>query len=56
MPLSVKRIGRNQRIIEKQTGKVARNDSGKAIDGGGHRSLDAARRQIQAIKISQMDK
>jgi hypothetical protein len=50
MPLSVKRIGKRYRLVEPD-GKIAKNDKGTALDGGGHPSKDRAESQRRAIAI-----
>lgn len=52
MPLTVIKKGKKHRIIEANTKRIAKNDAGTALDGGGHKSKDAALKQIQAINIS----
>lgn len=53
MPLTVKKIKDKFRVVEKNTGKIAKNKAGTAIDGGGHKSESAAKRQMSAVNISQ---
>ena len=48
MPVSVQRRKGKWRLIE-PSGKLARRKNGKPVDGGGHSSQEAARRQQRAI-------
>ena len=48
MPATVKRVGAKWRVVE-PSGKVVKNAAGTAVDGGGHRSREAALRQARAI-------
>ena len=52
MPLSIIKQGRKYRVVEDSTKSIAKTEKGSAIDGGGHKSKDAALKQIQAINIS----
>lgn len=56
MPLTVKKIGKKYRVIEKNTGKPAKNAAGTALDGGGHSSKAQAESQISGISISKARK
>lgn len=56
MPLSAKKIDGKYRVVEKASGKVATNDSGTAIDGGGHGSMKEARAQATAVNLNQLKK
>ena len=56
MPLKGKKINGKWRIIEADTGEIAKNDSGTALDGGGHETPAQASRQISAISISKARK
>lgn len=51
MPASVKKIGQMYRVVGPD-GKPEVNNSGTPVDGGGHKSKDAAIEQMQAINIS----
>lgn len=53
MPVKVRRVGNRWRIVETATGKIARNAAGTSIDGGGHATSDAARKQAAAVNIEQ---
>jgi hypothetical protein len=50
MPISIKRIGKRYRLVEPD-GTIAKNDNGKAIDGGGHNTKERAESQRRAIAI-----
>ena len=56
MPLTVKKRGEKYRVVEVNTGKIAKNASGTALDGGGKKSKSAVMKQAQAINISQARK
>lgn len=52
MPVTVRRApGGKYRVVEK-SGRVATNDSGTAVDGGGHATRGKAMRQARAINKS----
>jgi hypothetical protein len=55
MPLIVKKRGDKYRVIEKNTGRIAKNQAGKSLDGGG-KSETAATKIMQAVNISQARK
>lgn len=48
MPYKVARQGNKYRILD-EDGRIAKNNSGSAMDGGGHNSGDAAMRQVKAV-------
>lgn len=52
MTVSVKLVGRNYRVIEEATGRIATNHKGTPIDGGGHGSMARATSQARAINKS----
>ena len=52
MPLTTRKIKDKWRIVEKDTGKVAKNKGGTALDGGGHPTQPAADKQVSAISVS----
>lgn len=52
MPYLVKKIKDKFRVVDKNTGKIAKNASGTAVDGGGHSSEAKARKQQSALNIS----
>ena len=47
MPVTVAKRGNKFRVVE--NGRIAKNASGTAIDGGGHNSRQAAARQARAV-------
>lgn len=51
MPYLVKKIKNKYRVIEKNTGNIAKNQAGTAVDGGGHRNKAGARKQQAALNI-----
>lgn len=52
MPVKVTKRGDKFRIIESETGKIAKNKGGTAIDGGGKKSRSAVQKQASAVNIS----
>jgi hypothetical protein len=52
MPVTVRKRGDKFRVIEVETGKIAKNKGGTALDGGGHKSKDKAGRQARAVNRS----
>jgi hypothetical protein len=52
MPVTVKRVGSKFRIVEAKTKKIAKNSSGTAVDGGGHKDKANAVKQSRAINRS----
>jgi hypothetical protein len=55
MPLKAVKRGNKYRLVEPD-GRIAKNQAGKAIDGGGKATKAAAQRQITAINISKRGK
>jgi hypothetical protein len=53
MPLTVRKRGNKYRVVEKETGHIAKNKAGTAIDGGGKPSKASAMKQAQAVNIAQ---
>ena len=49
MPVKCVKQGDKYRVVESNTGKVAKGRSGRAVDGGGHNSMEACRKQAAAI-------
>lgn len=47
MPATVKKVGKKWRVVE-TSGKLVRR-KGTPVDGGGHRTREAAQRQARAI-------
>ena len=56
MPLTVKKRGDKYRVVEVDTGRIAKNAAGTSLDGGGHKSEAAAEKQKAAVNISQAKK
>ena len=52
MPVKTAKRGNKFRIIEASTGKIAKNASGTALDGGGHSSQSGASSQARAINAN----
>lgn len=55
MPVKVAKRGDRFRVVE-MDGKIAKNQAGTALDGGGKKSKAAAQRQVSAVNISQARK
>lgn len=53
MPYSCRRRGGKWRVVKADTGHVATNSSGTPLDGGGHKTEQACKRQIGAIEASE---
>jgi hypothetical protein len=49
MPVTIRKRGDKFRIVEQQTGNIAKNKGGTAIDGGGHGSKAQAVKQVGAV-------
>jgi hypothetical protein len=56
MPLTTKKIKKKWRIVEVESGDIAKNAAGTALDGGGHASQSAAQKQAAAVNIAQARK
>ena len=52
MPVKVIKKGPTFRVVESFTGKIAKNEKGTAIDGGGHSTRNKAVKQVQAVNLS----
>ena len=52
MPVTTAKRGDKYRVIEKATGRIAKNQAGTALDGGGKASKAAAQKQAAAVNIS----
>jgi hypothetical protein len=52
MPVKVVKRGDKFRVIESETGRIAKNSSGSAIDGGGFKSKTRAGSQARAVNAS----
>lgn len=51
MPVSIKKVKDKYRIVE-PNGRIAKNKSGTALDGGGHSTKQAAVIQMRAINTN----
>ena len=49
MPVKPEKRGGKYRVVEAGSGRVAKNSSGTAVDGGGHKTRDKALKQCRAI-------
>lgn len=56
MPLIVRKRRDKYRILESDTGRIAKGQTGKALDRGGSRSPTSLRKQAAAINIAQARK
>ena len=56
MPLTTKKLGKKWRVVEVNTGDIAKNAGGTALDGGGHESKTGAQSQAAAVNISKARK
>ena len=56
MPVKVTKRGKKFRVVESDTGRIAKNVAGNALDGGGKASKAAVQRQASAVNISQARK
>jgi|GEM_PF-1159456 len=52
MPVVTRKQGGKWRLFERDTGRLARNDHGTPLDGGGHIDKGKAARQERAINES----
>lgn len=52
MPVKVVKRGEKYRLIDSDTGRIAKNKAGTAIDGGGKKSRSAVARQASAVNTS----
>ena len=52
MPVTTKKVRGKYRVVEADSGKIAKNNSGTAVDGGGHASDKKAKAQARAINAS----
>ena len=53
MPNTVKKIKGMWRVVDKATGRITKNASGTAVDGGGKKTEASAQKQASAINLSQ---
>jgi hypothetical protein len=51
MPVSISKRGNKFRLVE-PSGKIARQDNRRPIDGGGHQSWEKALAQLRAVNAS----
>lgn len=56
MPLKTVKRGDKYRVIETETGRIAKNAAGTSLDGGGHASENSAKKQASAVNINQARK
>lgn len=49
MPVKVAKRKGKFRVIEAATGNIAKNKAGTAIDGGGHKTMTQAVKQVGAV-------
>lgn len=52
MPVTVMVRNGKSRVVEAATGRIAKNNSGTALDGGGHTDKEKAKRQASAINAN----
>ena len=52
VPVKVSKRGDKFRVVEAETNRIAKNKSGTALDGGGHKVKDKASKQASAINSS----
>jgi len=52
MPVYTKKIKNKWRVVEGQNGRITTNKAGTAVDGGGHKTQQAAMKQAQAINAN----
>lgn len=52
MPVKAVKRGKKYRVIEASSGKIAKNKTGSALDGGGHASKAKASSQARAVNRS----
>lgn len=51
MPVKVIKRSDKFRVVESNTGRIAKNKSGTAVDGGGHNTRSGAQKQASAVNI-----
>lgn len=51
MPLTAKFVSGKARIVERDSGEIAKHKDGSPVDGGGFESLNKARKQATAINL-----
>ena len=52
MPVKAVKKGDKWRVIDADTGRIAKNQGGTAIDGGGHTTRKKAIDQVRAVNRS----
>ena len=52
MPVKIAKKGNKFRLVESSTGRIAKNQGGTAIDGGGRASKAALEPQRKAVNAS----
>lgn len=52
MPVTVKKQRGQYRVVEADTGKIAKNKGGTALDGGGHGEIGKTKAQARAVNRS----
>lgn len=52
MPVTVRKRGKKHRVVESETGRIAKNKGGTALDGGGHYNPNMANSQARAVNSS----
>ncbi len=52
MPVKSAQRGNKVRIVEADSGRIARNKAGTPMDGGGHSTKSEAARQVRAVNRS----
>jgi len=52
MPVTTKKVGEKFRVVEANSGQIAKNKGGTALDGGGHGSKGKAAAQARAVNAS----
>lgn len=52
MPVTVRKVKGKWRVVEADTGRIAKNRAGTAVDGGGHESREQAIEQARAVNAS----
>lgn len=53
MPVKVAKRGDKFRLVESDTGRIAKNKANTPIDGGGKKSKSSVQKQASAVNISQ---
>lgn len=52
MPAKAEKRGEKWRVVEADSGSLVRNTKGTPVDGGGHRTEAAAKRQARAVNAN----